>query len=131
MLNADDIDFIRESREEIRVHRMREVGLIFKVATNKDPVTGESIEKDVKVEVDAIVTVISTDRVLRKYMEMGVEYKTGDIIVDVSKKDFPEEYFYEDLYAIEYLGENYIDLAPVYLGLGEYNRYEFLGRREV
>lgn len=131
MLSGDDILFMKEAREEIRTNRTKVIGLVFKVTTEKDPVTGESIEKDVIVEVNAVVTVISTDRVIRKYIELGVEYKTGDIIVDVSREDFPEDFFYEDLHAIQYLGESYIDLAPVYLGMGDYNRYEFLGRREV
>jgi len=131
MLSKDDIEFIKASREEIRNNRTRLIELIFKVSSGKDPVTGEDIVEIAKYEVHAVVTVMSSDRVLRRHLELGVEYKTGDIIVDINKEDFPADMDYESLDTINYLGERYIDVAPVMLGLGDFNRYEFLGRRET
>lgn len=131
MLSKDDIEFIKASREEIRNNRTRLIELIFKVSSGKDPVTGEDIVEIAKYEVHAVVTVMSSDRVLRRHLELGVEYKTGDIIVDINKEDFPTDMDYESLDTINYLGERYIDVAPVMLGLGDFNRYEFLGRRET
>lgn len=130
MLSKDDIEFIKASREEIRNNRTRLIELLFKVSSGKDLVTGEDIVEIVKYEVHAVVTVMSSDRVLRRHLELGVEYKTGDIIVDINKEDFPADMDYESLDTIIYLGERYIDVAPVMLGLGDFNRYEFLGRRE-
>lgn len=131
MLTIGDISFIQQAREEIRINRMRSVELIFKVIEGKHPVTEEPIEKTEVVEVDAVVTVISTDRILRKYMELGMEYRTGDIIVDVSIGDLPDEFDYTKLDSVIYLGESFIDVAPIMLGMGKFNRYEFLCRREV
>ena len=131
MLSKDDIEFIKASREEIRNNRTRLIELVFKVSSGKDPVTGEDIVEIAKYEVHAVVTVMSSDRVLRRHLELGVEYKTGDIIVDINKEDFPADMDYESLDTITYLGERYIDVAPVMLGLGDFNRYEFLGRRET
>src|SRR5699024_12681548 len=64
--------------------------------SGKDPVTGEDIVEIAKYEVHAVVTVMSSDRVLRRHLELGVEYKTGDIIVDINKEDFPADMDYED-----------------------------------
>lgn len=128
MLSNKDVEFIREAREEIRTHREIPVTLIIEGETVKDLITGDEFENNVQEDVNAVVTVISTDRVIRWAMSLGVEYLSGDVIVDVSKKDFPEGSSYRDVKKFRYAGVEYKVLAPAMLGLGEFNRFEFLGR---
>lgn len=128
MLTNEDVEFIRESREQIRGHREIPITLLIEGEGVKDPITGETVGGESEHEVNAVVTVISTDRVIRWTMDLGVEILTGDVIADVSKIDFPEGKDYRDVKKFFYQDTEYKVLAPAMLGLAEFNRYEFLGR---
>lgn len=129
MLDRFDIDFIRDSREEIRRLRERIITIIYEDVIEKHPITGEIISEKVRKEVPAVVTIISVRTAVDREVIQGIELFNGDVVVDISLIDFPIGISDEIIESFDYLGVNYTVVASGLLGLGDYNRYEFVGRR--
>lgn len=129
MLDDKDLAFMRRARLEIRGKRESEITISGNVLTGKHPVTGEPIYKEVTETVNAIVTVISVRTQVERYVHDGIEIRSGDIIVDISRKDVPEGFTDESTDTVIYNGIEYAVVSGYMLGMGGYNRLELLGRR--
>ena len=124
MINAQDIDFMHASLDEIYANRERNVSVIY-VGKQYDPITGVPVgEGEVPREVTAVVTEISSG--VERSLEGGVKFEEGDIKVDV-KIELIED-IAEVIERMEYDGDPYEILSIDKKGIGRRNRYEIVGR---
>ena len=124
MINAQDIDFMHASLDEIYTNRERNISVIY-VGKKYDPITGVLIgEGEVPREVSAVVTEISSG--VERSLEGGVKFEEGDIKVDV-KIGLIED-IAEVIERMEYDGDTYEILSIDKKGIGRRNRYEIVGR---
>lgn len=130
MLTDKDIRFIKSVREEIRTNRTREITVRGTNFVGEDPMTGEKVDEPFEEEIGAVVTEVSVRTSVDRYLDAGIEIRTGDIIVDISIGDLPEEITSESIEDLDYDGKTYVVIASDKLGLGDYNRVEVIGRRE-
>lgn len=127
MLTEQDIEFMKHSQDEIYTLRQRPISVIY---TEKiyDDITGELLdESEVYREVHAVITEISSrTKDGARYMENGIEYEQGDIKIDV-KIELIED-IADKLERAEFDGKKYELIGKDRKGIGERNRYEFIGR---
>src|SRR5699024_4960589 len=127
MLNEADIEFMKQSRDEILTHRTRPVSFIYE-QTEYDSL-GTPIGKSTKTEAyEAIVTEISSASGANpeRTSEGGIVFDEGDIKVDVNIELI--EHIAEDIKRMEHDGKAYMITAIDKKGIGERNRYEINGR---
>ena len=125
MLNEGDIEFMRNSLDEIYTHRTRTISVIY-LEKEYDPISGLPIGEAEKArEVDAVVTEISST-VPERTIEGGVKYIEGDVKFDV-KIDLIDDVI-DVIEEIEYDDEAYEITAVDKKGIGVRNRFEIIGR---
>lgn len=129
MLTEKDVDWIRSNRKEITKNRTSSITLIGKKEEEKDPVTGEPIEKDVEKDTKAIVIEMTSAFKFDISLKEGAETEEGDLWVVVDRDDMKLDS--EDVSEIKYREEKYKVLAADTLGLGKLNRTIFVGRKVV
>lgn len=128
MLTNKDIELIRSTREDVRGNRTIPIILYSEIENGKHPISGEPIIDSREDSVDAIVSEVSVRTSLDRRMENGIEIFTGDILIDVSLEDMPEGVTGDDVVKVKYVEKDYTVLAADYIGLGGFNRVEFIGR---
>ena len=125
MLNDGDIEFMRDSLDEIYTQRTNLIDVIY-LEKQYDPINGMPIgEKEVTREVDAVVTELSS-MVAERTVEGGIKYDEADVKFDV-KIDLISD-IADAIERIEHDGKEYEITAVDKKGIGERNRYEILGR---
>lgn len=133
MLTKADLDFIKDSHDEIRTLREESITLNIRAKTGSHPVTDEPIYDVTDDIVSAVVTkvtsTVSASGNNTNEINEGIKVVTGDIIVDVNLRDFPEGKEPKDVNTFEYNEITYKVITFGKLGLGESNRVEMLGRR--
>lgn len=129
MLSKQDVELIRSTREEVRNNRMHEITIYGVNITGKHPITGEPIDEPYEEIVNAVVTEVSVRTSVERYRHDGIEIRTGDIIVDISLDDMPEDITEESVEKIVYDDIEHTVVAADKLGLGGFNRVEIIGRR--
>lgn len=129
MLSKEDIGWIKSIREDVRENRTEVIAIESDNVVDKHPVTGEPINEPLVFNVDAVVTEISVRTAVDRYQTNGIEIRTGDVIFDVSLSDVPEGVTGESIRRIKHRGLKHKVLSADYLGIGEVNRLEMLGRR--
>src|SRR5690554_2368336 len=127
MLNETDIEFMKQSRDEILSHRTRPVTFIYE-QTAYDSL-GTPIGKSTKTETyEAIVTEISSASGANpeRTIEGGIVFDEGDIKVGVNIELI--EHIADDIKRMEHDGKAYMITSMDKKGIGERNRYEIIGR---
>src|SRR5690625_284642 len=127
MLDEADIEFMKQSRNEILTHRTRPVSFIYEQIEYDS--LGTPIDKSTKTETyETIVTEISSASGANqeRTSEGGVVFDEGDIKVDVNIGLI--EHIAEDIKRMEHDGKAYMITAMDKKGIGERNRYEIIGR---
>jgi|SRR5690625_1261075 len=127
MLDEADIEFMKQSRNEILTHRTRPVSFIYEQVEYDS--LGTPIGKSTKTETfDAIVTEISSASGSNpeRTSEGGIIFDDGDIKVDVNIELI--EHIAEDIKRMEHDGKAYMITAMDKKGISERNRYEIIGR---
>jgi len=127
MLDEADIEFMKQSRNEILTHRTRPVSFIYEQIEYDS--LGTPIGKSTKTETyETIVTEISSASGANqeRTSEGGVVFDEGDIKVDVNIGLI--EHIAEDIKRMEHDGKAYMITAMDKKGIGERNRYEIIGR---
>lgn len=128
MLTPEDIEFMKQARAEIVVGRQSPITLIYADGGGKDPITGEVIDpNEVPVGTNAVVTEISSQVKLDRYLENGISVEKGDIWFSVDIDTVAT--FYEQIERVTYDGKDYEVLSKDKKGIGERNRAEFVGRQ--
>lgn len=128
MLTDTDLEFIKETRDEITAKRKRPIELIY-VDVLRDDITGEIIGETEHVrEVLSVVTEVSskTGTGTERWMEGGIVYEQGDIWCSVDIELIDD--IADKVEKIRYDGKIYEILAMDKKGIGIRNRYEILGR---
>lgn|SRR5690625_1779814 len=127
MLNDGDIEFMKQSLDEVYTLRTRPVTLIYTDLLIDEDSGLEIGETEQAIEVEAVVTEIS----LRKgdgsrYFAGGIEYEKGDIKIDVKLEylDGNER----KITRANFDGRGYEIIANDKKGIGVRNRIEYLGR---
>lgn len=127
MLNAEDIEFMKRTQDEVYTLRQRPISVTY-VDKIRDDFTGELIgESEVSIEVKAVITEISTrSKDGSRYVRDGIEYEQGDIKVDI-KLEYIEE-IADKLTRAVFDGKTYELLGGDRKGIGKRNRIEYVGR---
>src|SRR5690625_3815049 len=125
MLNDGDIEFMRDSLDEIYTQRTNLIDVIY-LEKQYDPINGMAIgEKDVTREVDAVVTELSA-MVAERAVEGGIKYDEADVKFDVEIDLISD--IADAIEGREHDGKEGEVAAGDKKGIGERNRYEILGR---
>lgn len=125
MLNASDIEFMRQTRSELTANRTSTIIVKYMDVTERDPFTGEpTVESDVTRQVDAVVTEISTG--VDREINGGIEVQTGDLNVSIPIEQIAD--IADKITAISYDKKDYEILAMDKKGIGVRNRFEILAR---
>lgn len=127
MLNAGDIEFMKESQDEIYTLRQRPVTVIY-LDKQYDDFTGELIgEKEVPRAINAVITEVSTrSKDGSRYVENGIEYEQGDVKIDIKLDQIRD--IVDKLVRAEFDGKAYELLGGDRKGIGIRNRIEYVGR---
>lgn len=127
MLSDLDIEFMRDSQDDIYELRTRPVTFIYRDKVYDD-LTGELIgEEDVSLEVVAVITEVTIrSKDGARHVENGIEYEQGDIKVDV--KIGAVRGLIKRLTRVKFDGIEYELLGGDKKGIGVRNRVEFIGR---
>lgn len=132
MLSEKDIEFMKQTRKEVIHNRRRVITFVLESDPQRNPLTG-TYEKTSQREVEVLSVV--TDRTSRVAAERRIreqaEIEEGDIWFSVSISQL-EKAGIKDIKSIKYVihnGEKYRVVSDDPKGIGEYNRYEFVGKR--
>lgn len=128
MLTDADIEFMKETRNEVVEKRRRNIDVIY-IETQKDEYTGEPIgNTEVSREVLSVVTegLSTAGQTITRKLEGGILYEEGDIRFSVDN-DLIED-IADKITQARYDGKEYEILAKDKKGIGIRNRYELLGR---
>lgn len=132
MLSEKDIEFMKQTRKEVIHNRRRVITFVLESDPQRNPLTG-AYEKTSQREVEVLSVV--TDRTSRVAAERRIreqaEIEEGDIWFSVSisqleKADIKDN---KDIKYVIHNGEKYRVVSDDPKGIGEYNRYEFVGKR--
>lgn len=126
-MNAGDIEFMRESQDDIYGYRKRPITVIYPVK-EYDDFTGELIgESEETRNIEAVVTEISIrSRDGERYVSNGIEYEAGDAKFDVKEIEVAD--ISDKITRIKYDGNTYEILGGDRKGIGVRNRIEIIGR---
>jgi hypothetical protein len=127
LLTPEDIEFMRQTRSEVVVNRQSPITLIYEDGGEVDPITEEVIsgESQDKPTV-GVVTEISSQVKIDRYLENGVEVEKGDIWFSVAIEELTD--IYEKITGVTYNGKSFEVVSKDKKGIGDRNRAEFVGR---
>jgi hypothetical protein len=126
LLTPEDIEFMRSTRAEVVANRQSTITLKYADGGEADPITGEVSEVTQTKQTVGVVTEISSQVKIDRYLENGVEVEKGDIWFSVSIGELVG--IYEAISAVEYDGNTYEVISKDKKGIGQRNRAEFVGR---
>lgn len=127
ILTPEDIEFMKQTRKEIVSHREFPVTLFYETEGDRDPITGEPIGGgEGTLKTTAVVTEISSQVKVDRYLVNGIEVEKGDIWFSVAIEEVAS--FYDKFLRVIYDAKDYEILAKDKKGIGERNRAEFVGR---
>lgn len=127
MLNENDIEYMRQSQDEIYVLRQRPISVIY-VNKTYDDITGEFIgEAETVRDVNAVITEISTrSKDGSRRLINGVEVEHGDLKIDIKIELIDD--IKDVITRAEFDEKKYELLGGDRKGIGVRNRVEYIGR---
>lgn len=127
MLNENDIEYMRQSQDEIYVLRQRPISVIY-VNKTYDDITGEFIgEAETVRDVNAVITEISTrSKDGSRRLINGVEVEQGDLKIDIKIELIDD--IKDAITRAEFDEKKYELLGGDHKGIGVRNRVEYIGR---
>jgi hypothetical protein len=127
LLTPEDIEFMKETRQEVVSNRQSSITLIYEDGGAVDPITDEVTDPtEVPFSTLGVVTEISSQVKYDRYLANGIEVQKGDIWFSVTIEGLAD--IYEKLTEVVYGGKRYEILSKDKKGIGERNRAEFVGR---
>jgi hypothetical protein len=127
LLTHEDIEFIRQTRSDVVANRQSPITLIYADGGEVDPITEEVIGGDTKSKPTfGVITEISSQVKIDRYLENGVEVEKGDLWFSVAIGELAD--IYEKITSVTYIGKSYEVISKDKKGIGERNRAEFVGR---
>lgn len=132
MLTNEDIQFIKETREEVVENRQREIIVEYRTEGVRNPITGV-VESGTGEQ--SLLSVVSdrTSRVAaERRLNEQAETVEGDIWFSISIGQLAENKINaEDIVYATHNGDKYAVVAEDPKGIGEYNRHEFVGKMVI
>lgn len=129
MLTARDIAFMKRTRDEVVANRRRPLVLHVATESVRNPITGVVEEGGVEeVEVMSVVNDRTSRVAAERRIQDQAEVVEGDIWFSISLDQLVGINTESIKYAI-HNGVKYAVVAQDPKGIGEYNRYEFVGKR--
>jgi len=127
VLNENDIEYMRQSQDEIYVLRQRPISVIY-VNKTYDDITGEFIgETETERDVNAVITEISTrSKDGSRRLINGVEVEQGDLKIDIKIELIDD--IKDVITRAEFDEKKYELLGGDRKGIGVRNRVEYIGR---
>lgn len=127
MLNENDIEYMRQSQDDIYVLRQRPISVIY-VNKTYDDITGEFIgETETERDVNAVITEISTrSKDGSRRLINGVEVEQGDLKIDIKIELIDD--IKDVITRAEFDEKKYELLGGDRKGIGVRNRVEYIGR---
>lgn len=127
MLSEADIEFMKQTQDEIYALRQRSISVIY-LEKIYDDFTGELLEEiETTFGVQAVITEISIrSKDGARHIENGIEIEQGDIKIDVKLDNI--EGISDKLVRAEFDGKKYELLGGDRKGIGKRNRIEYVGR---
>lgn len=129
MLTNKDIEFMQKTRQEIVHNRQRKLILTVEGEVERDPITGvEKPTESYELTVDSVVTDRTSRVAAERRIQDQAEVVEGDIWFSISIDQLDGL----NTESIKYALHNEVKYAVVAQdpkGIGEYNRYEFVGKR--
>jgi hypothetical protein len=127
LLTQKDIEFMRQTRSEVVANRQSSITLIYEDGGVIDPITEEVIDGKTQEKPTAgVVTEISSQVKIDRYLENGIEVEKGDIWFSVAIEELTD--IYEKITGVTYDGKPFEVISKDKKGIGERNRAEFVGR---
>jgi hypothetical protein len=127
LLTPEDIEFMRQTRSEVVANRQSPITLIFEDGGEVDPITEEVIDGESQEKPTVgVVTEISSQVKIDRYLENGIEVEKGDIWFSVKLEELTG--IYEKITGVIYEGKTYEVISKDKKGIGQRNRAEFVGR---
>jgi hypothetical protein len=127
LLTPEDIEYMRNTRAEVVANRQSNITLIYADGGDIDPITGELISGGtMEKPTVGVVTEISSQVKIDRYLESGLEVEKGDIWFSVAIDEITD--IYETIRTVKYEGKTYEVISKDKKGIGERNRSEFVGR---
>jgi hypothetical protein len=127
LLTPEDIEFMRQTRSEVVANRQSLITLIYEDGGEVDPITEEVIDGESQEKPTVgVVTEISSQVKIDRYLENGVVVEKGDIWFSVAIEELTD--IYEKITGVTYNGKSYEVVSKDKKGIGERNRAEFVGR---
>lgn len=127
MLNENDIEYMRQTQDEIYVLRQRPISVIY-VNKTYDDITGEFIgETETVRDVNAVITEISArSKDGSRRLINGVEVEQGDLKIDIKIELIDD--IKDVITRAEFDEKKYELLGGDRKGIGVRNRVEYIGR---
>lgn len=128
MLTDADIQFMKETRNEVVAKRRRNIDVIY-IDTQDDPITGEPVgTKEIAREVLSVVTegLATSGQSATRKLESGILYEEGDIRFSIDIELIRD--IADKITQVKHGGIKYEILSMDKKGIGIRNRYELLGR---
>ncbi|MCR1994550.1 hypothetical protein NSA31_22690 [Bacillus subtilis] len=128
MITPEDIAFMKHARKEVVQGRTHDVVLFYEGEVVRDPITNEPLPQidPPKRIVPSVVTEISSQVKIDKYLADGIEVQSGDIWFSIAIELIED--IYESLKSVIYDGKTYEILSVDKKGIGARNRAEIVGR---
>jgi hypothetical protein len=127
LLTPEDIEFMRQTRSEVVANRQSPITLRYEDGGEVDPITEEVIDGESQEKPTVgVVTEISSQVKIDRYLENGVEVEKGDIWFSVAIEELTD--IYEKITGVTYNGKSFEVVSKDKKGIGERNRAEFVGR---
>jgi hypothetical protein len=127
LLTPEDIEFMRQTRSEVVSNRQSPITLVYEDGGEIDPITEEVVDGEPKQKPTfGVVTEISSQVKIDRYLENGVEVEKGDIWFSVELEELTG--IYQKITGVTYDGNTYEVISKDKKGIGQRNRAEFVGR---
>ncbi|QYG88348.1 hypothetical protein [Bacillus atrophaeus] len=128
MITPEDIEFMKQARADFVGGRTFDVTLFYTGEVERDPITGEPLPQPEpkKRVVPSVVTEISSQVKIDKYLADGIEIQSGDIWFSIAIELIED--IYDSLKSVIYDEKTYEILSVDKKGIGSRNRAEIVGR---
>ncbi|MGQ5176922.1 hypothetical protein ACSQ7W_11520 [Bacillus halotolerans] len=128
MVTPEDVTFMKHARKEVIQGRTFDIVLFYEGEVVRDPITNEPLpqKEPPKRIVPSVVTEISSQVKIDKYLADGIEVQSGDIWFSIAIELIED--IYGSLKSVIYDEKTYEILSVDKKGIGARNRAEIVGR---
>src|SRR5699024_3051038 len=132
MLTNEDIQFIKDTREEVVENRQKEIVVEYRTEGVRNPITGVVESGTGEQTLPSVVTDRTSRVAAERRISDQAEIVEGDIWFSISDTVLQTYGINaKDIVYATHNGDRYAVVAEDPKGIGEYNRHEFVGKKVV